>query len=60
MKAYIDEHTLTATAGTAQEAFAKAVEWRVTEGFSDITISDGFTSYSIDEFSSVLASLRHQ
>ena len=57
---YVDDHLLTVTTETAQEAFAKAVEWQVAEGFSDITISDGVRSYSIDEFSSVLANLRYQ
>jgi hypothetical protein len=52
-----DNHTLTVTAETAKEAFAKAVEWHVVERFIDISISDGSKGYSITEFSSTMALL---
>jgi hypothetical protein len=52
VKACLDEHYLTAETETAKEAFAKAVEWHVVERLTDVSISDGIKSYSIDEFSS--------
>jgi hypothetical protein len=55
VKAFIDDHVITATAKTAKEAFAKAVEWHVVHKFADVFISDGDRSYSIAEFSSVIA-----
>jgi len=58
VKSYVDDHVLTVTTETAQEAFAKAVEWHVAERLTDISISDGIKSYSIDEFSLVIANLR--
>ena len=57
VKACVDDHTLTVTAETAQEAFAKAVEWHVVEKLHDVSISDGVESYSITEFSGVLERL---
>ena len=51
----IDDHTLAVTTATAQEAFAKAVEWHVVQAFTDVSIYDGARSYSIEEFSSVMA-----
>jgi hypothetical protein len=57
VKAYIDDHHLTATAETAKEAFAKAVEWHVANKLTDVSISDGLTDYSIAEFASALAHL---
>jgi hypothetical protein len=53
--AYIDGHELTGTAETAKDAFAKAIEWRVVGRLADVSISDGTRSYSIVEFSSVMA-----
>jgi hypothetical protein len=50
----IDDHTLAVTTATAKEAFAKAVEWHVTERFADVSIYDGVKLYSIEEFSSVM------
>ena len=44
VSARIDDHAVTATAETAKEAFAKAVEWQVVEKFTDISISDGVRS----------------
>ena len=55
VKAYLDGHYLTVETETAKEALAKAVEWHVVERFTDVSISDGIKSYSIDEFSSMLA-----
>jgi hypothetical protein len=53
----IDDHTLAVTTATAKEAFAKAVEWQVAQGFTDILIYDGVTNYSIDAFSVAMALL---
>ena len=49
----IDGHTLAVTIATAKEAFAKAVEWHVTE--ADVSIYDGVKIYSIEQFSLVMA-----
>ena len=53
--AYVDGHDLSATAETAKDAFAKAIEWRIVGGLADVSICDGTRSYSIVEFSSVMA-----
>jgi hypothetical protein len=53
--AYVDDHVLKATAKTARDAFAKAIEWHVVGRLTDISISDGNRSYSIAEFASVMA-----
>jgi len=53
----IDDHTLAVTTATAKEAFAKAIEWQVAQGFTDISIYDGVTNYSIDAFSVAMALL---
>jgi hypothetical protein len=55
LQASVDDHVLTATFETAKEAFAKAVEWHAVERFTNISIHDGAKSYSIDEFSSLMA-----
>jgi hypothetical protein len=55
VKAFFDDHTLTVTTETAKDAFAKAVEWHVAERLTDVSISDGIKSYTIAEFSSVMA-----
>ena len=55
VQGYVDDHTLSATDETAKVAFAKAIEWHVVERFADVSISDGTRSYSIIEFSSVMA-----
>ena len=55
VSAYVDDHLVSATAETAKEAFAKAVEWQVLSKLADVSISDGIGSYSIDEFSLILA-----
>jgi hypothetical protein len=46
----IDDHTLAVTTATAQEAFAKAIEWHVVERITDVSIYDGTKVYSIDAF----------
>ena len=53
--AYVDGHDVSAGAETAKDAFAKAIEWRIVGGLADVLISDGTRSYSIVEFSSVMA-----
>lgn len=53
--AIADDCRLTAKFETAKSAFAKAVEWHVVYRFSNISISIGDKSYSIDEFSSLMA-----
>jgi hypothetical protein len=55
LQATVDDHVLTATFDTAKEVFAKAVEWHVVGRFTNINIDDGTESYSIDEFSSMMA-----
>ena len=55
VKAYYADHPLVVTVETAKEAFAKAVEWHVVEKFTNVSISDGINSYSIDGFASVMA-----
>ena len=55
VKAYYADHPLSVTKETAKEAYAKAVEWHVVERFNEISISDGARSYSIAEFSSIMA-----
>ena len=53
--AYVDDHMFKATAKTARDAFAKAIEWHVVGRLTGISISDGTRSYSIAEFASVMA-----
>ena len=55
VKAYYAARPLTVTAETAKEAFAKAVEWHVVEKFTNVSISDGVKSYSIEGFASAMA-----
>lgn len=57
VKARIDDVILSAKAGTAKEAFAKAIEWHVARSLTDVSISDGVRSFTIAEFSSAMASL---
>ena len=52
VKAYYADRPLTVIAETAKEAFAKAIEWHVVERFTNVSISDGIKSYSIDRFAS--------
>jgi hypothetical protein len=55
VKPYCDDQELAVTAKTAKEAFAKAIEWQVVDGFANVSISDGIKSYSIDDFASAMA-----
>jgi hypothetical protein len=55
VKGYYADRPRMVTKETARRAFAKAVEWHVVERFTDVTISDGKKSYSIDEFSLAMA-----
>ena len=55
VKAYYAARPLTVIAETAKEAFAKAVEWHVVEKFTNVSISDGVKSYSIDDFALAMA-----
>jgi phosphopantetheinyl transferase (holo-ACP synthase) len=55
VQANIDDHTLAVTFETAKEAFAKAVEWQVGEQLNNVSINDGTKSYTVAEFSSVMA-----
>jgi hypothetical protein len=55
VRGYYADRPLMVTRETARRAFAKAVEWHVVERFTDVTISDGQKSYSIDEFSLAMA-----
>jgi hypothetical protein len=57
VKAYVDDHVLTAYVETAQKAFAKAVEWQVADQLTDVSISDGTDNYSVDEFSLLISKL---
>ena len=55
VKAYYADRPLTVIAETAKEAFAKAIEWHVVERLTNVSISDGVKSYSIDGFASAMA-----
>jgi hypothetical protein len=55
VKAFVDGRALTATAQTAKDAFASAIEWHVMGNLTDVSISDRTRSYSIVEFASVMA-----
>jgi hypothetical protein len=57
VRAYHADHPLTVTKETAAEAFAKAVEWHVVERFTNVSISDGTKTYSIDAFALAMALL---
>ena len=41
VKAYVDVHALIATAETAKDAFANAIEWHVVGKLTDVSINDG-------------------
>ena len=57
VSAYVDDHLVSVTTATAKEAFAKAVEWHVVGKLADVSISDGIGSYSIADFSSMIATV---
>lgn len=52
--ARIDDHVVSASAKTAKEAFAEAVDWQV-KRLAGVTISNGLRSYSVAEFSEAMA-----
>jgi hypothetical protein len=55
VEAYADDCRVTATAWTAKEAFAEAIDWRIVKRLSAVSIRDGSRSYSIAEFASAMA-----
>ena len=55
VKAYYADRPLTVIAETAKEAFAKAIEWQVVDGFANVSISDGIKCYSVEGFASAMA-----
>jgi len=55
VRAYVDVYALTVTAKTAKDAFASAIEWHVVGKLTDVSINDGTRSYSIVEFSLIMA-----
>ena len=57
VKSHIDDVMLSAKAGTAKEAFAKAIEWHVAQCLTDVFICDGVRSFTISEFASAMATL---
>jgi hypothetical protein len=52
---YNDDRLVSAATETAKEAFVKAVEWHVVHKLTDVSISDGIKSYSIEGFASAMA-----
>jgi hypothetical protein len=48
IQAHADDHTLSATTDAAPDAFAKAIEWQAVHKFTDVTISDGDRSFTIE------------
>lgn len=52
--ARIDDRLVVASAKTAREAFAEAVEWK-TKNLTGVTISDGAKVYSVQEFAKAMA-----
>jgi hypothetical protein len=55
LSGYADDRLVSVTTETANEAFAKAIEWHVVHKLTDVSISDGLNSYSIDGFASAMA-----
>jgi len=55
IEGWIDDCKLTATARTAKQAFAEAIDWHVAKQFSAVSIRDGSRTYSIPEFSELMA-----
>ncbi len=56
IKGCVDDCLLTASAETAKEAVAKAVEWQVANGIRGVSISDGGRRFTVAEFSWKMAS----
>ena len=57
VQASSDGETLAVKTATAKEAFAKAVEWQVVGGCTQVTISDSTNTYSTDAFALAMALL---
>ena len=57
VKANVDDVMLSAKAGSAKEAFAKAIEWHVAQRLTDVSISDGIGNFTFAEFASKMALL---
>jgi hypothetical protein len=55
VQAHTDDHAVSATAETANEAFAKAVEWQLVHKYTAIVIRDGIIGFTITQFASVMA-----
>jgi len=55
VRGFYNNSPMTLTIETAEEAFAKAVEWHVVQKFTDLSISDDRKSYTIAEFSLAMA-----
>ncbi|MCK1511196.1 hypothetical protein IVB22_01135 [Bradyrhizobium sp. 190] len=55
VRARRDDHFFTVTLATAKEAYEQAVEWQVVGRLTDISINDGDKTFSISEFSLVMA-----
>jgi len=57
VQAHTDNQTIAVTTVTAKEAFARAIEWRISGRFTHISISDDIKTYSLDAFSLAMALL---
>ena len=55
VSSYIHDRLVSVTTETAKGAFAKAVEWHVVHKLTDVSISDGINSYSINGFALAMA-----
>lgn len=55
VRGFYNNNPLALTSATANEVFAKAIEWQIVERYSNISISDGKNSYTIAEFSLAMA-----
>ena len=55
VRGFCNKNPLMLTSETAKEAFAKAIEWHIVEGFTNVAISDGVQAYTISEFASLMA-----
>jgi len=56
VRGWVHGGRLTASAKTAKEAFALAVEWQTAKSASDVTICDGSNCFTVAEFSWMIAS----
>jgi len=50
VKAKVEDHVISASAMTARDALAKAIEWHVAKKLSDVVITEGDETFSIMEF----------